>query len=352
METSPAKVTVVIAAHNAVEWIEAAIESILTQTFSDFKLLIMDDGSTDDTAVTALQALNADGRGQVIRGPALGVAATRNRAAKHIDSEYIAVMDADDIALPHRLSAQVAHLDAHPEIAILGGWMRIIDRKGNPGKLIKAPRWADIRPRPFQDSFFLAHPTALIRRSAFEELGGYRWGRGVADSDLWARAIDAGFMLDNLQDELVLYRRHVGQMTVARSFENASLMLARDLSRRIRSRGLPDPFDSAPDARISSEAATTLPADLAVEALELDLAHAIADQLRVQRVPFLDVARRAYGLKRQHRSAQQFAGVCIEAAKAEVLVRRWLFAARWIAIAAIIEPRLILVRLWKKFWRQ
>ncbi|MGA0059114.1 MAG: glycosyltransferase [Planctomycetota bacterium] len=343
--------SVVIAAKDAAAWIEPAVRSILMQDFDDLELIVMDDGSMDDTAAVVRQSIRGDNRARLVEGPARGVSPTRNAAMEFAQADLIAVMDADDIALPHRLRSQVAFLDDHPEVAILGGWMRVIDEAGAAtASVIRGPRWEAVHPDPFRDSFFIAHPTALMRRDVFEALGGYRESMGgIADSDLWARAIDSGYQLDNLQDVLLLYRRHASQSTVSRSLSNAALMGSRDLSRRIRARGLGAPFDGRSDARIPADAIMALPADLASDSLGIELAHRVASERKASIASALRLAGLVIGLGRRRHSKIVLAIVCLETAKAELLVRRLWAAAAWGSAATFCAPRYVTTRVARRF---
>lgn len=117
MEKQTPKISVIMPAYNAEQYISEAIESILNQTYSNFEFIIIDDGSTDRT-VEMVQSYS-DPRIRFVQNEHnLGVAATLNRGLKLATGEYIARMDADDIALRERFGKQVSFLDMHPEIAV------------------------------------------------------------------------------------------------------------------------------------------------------------------------------------------------------------------------------------------
>ncbi|HKX28131.1 MAG TPA: glycosyltransferase family A protein, partial [Blastocatellia bacterium] len=113
-------ISVVMPVYNGSAYLSQAIESIRWQTFRDFEMLIVDDGSTDNTAEIALQHAEQDKRIRVIFGNHEGDAAARNLAGQEAKYPWIAMMDADDVALPTRFEKQLAAVQANPQIAALG----------------------------------------------------------------------------------------------------------------------------------------------------------------------------------------------------------------------------------------
>lgn len=133
--TSPA-VTVFIPVYNREAYVGAAIDSILAQTFQDFELLLIDDGSTD-RSVEILRSYD-DPRVRVVCNERnLGIPHTRNRGLELARGEYIALLDSDDVARPDRLRQQTTFLDRHPDYVQVGGWKQDLDRNGRVLKKIK-----------------------------------------------------------------------------------------------------------------------------------------------------------------------------------------------------------------------
>ena len=213
--TSP-RVTVLMAFHNGDRHLGAAIDSILLQTFRDFELVLVDDGSTDRSR--AIAASYADPRIRLLpfeRNRGLPVALNEGlRAAR---GEFVARLDSDDAALPHRLETQVAFLDAHPEIAVVGSQAIPIDERGKT--LHRVPwfyaQWT--RPengdalawyRMFDTPF--VHSSVMFRRAAVD---GYdeRFLR-EEDAELWMR-IGRRHGLANLPQPLVAFRLHPHAIT-------------------------------------------------------------------------------------------------------------------------------------------
>jgi glycosyltransferase involved in cell wall biosynthesis len=201
------RVSVVMAAYNAQKYIREAIESILSQKFEEFEFLIVNDGSTDSTK-EILEQYN-DPRIQVFHQPNQGCAAARNGAIAQAKGQYIAIMDADDISLPDRLTKTVSYLDAHPEVVLVGGSCIVKDENTGAEKVISQPTEDDVLRRcllrncPFRDQ------ANLIRKDAFEKAGGYKEDHGF-DYELYSRLAGMG-KLANIQEPVVVIRRHDGQ---------------------------------------------------------------------------------------------------------------------------------------------
>jgi glycosyltransferase involved in cell wall biosynthesis len=186
----PPLVSVVMPVYNRKEYTALALESILRQTFSDFEFLIVDDGSVDGSADVIAHYQTLDSRIQVYRHEQnRGLVEALNTGCTHAQGRYIAIMHSDDISLLQRLEQQVAYLETHPSIALLGTGIQYINSEGVPfGEEIYPSmpgfaRW---------NLFFynsLAHPTVMMRRALIEPLGFYQHGApGVEDFDLWIRA--------------------------------------------------------------------------------------------------------------------------------------------------------------------
>ena len=124
------RVTVIMPVYNGEKFIKEAIQSILNQTYQNFTLLCIDDCSTDDS-VAIIRSIR-DSRIRIIQNECnRGIAYTRNRGLDIADSEYIALLDDDDIAMPHRLEKEIEYLDKHKDIQVVGGHQRQIDGNGN-----------------------------------------------------------------------------------------------------------------------------------------------------------------------------------------------------------------------------
>lgn len=218
MTTSTApSVSVILPVKNGSPYIEAAIASILTQTFSDFELLIVDDSSRDDTIAIARRACAADPRVRILTNPGTGLVDALNFAIGAARARFIARMDADDIALPQRLERQHSFIAAHPEVAVVGAQARFIDEQGAlTSKATALPQSHEAIARTLLRYCCLCHPTVLMRADALKRVGGYRAQVPAAeDLDLWLRIAEYGRLI-NLPEPLLLYRVHAGQVSQAK----------------------------------------------------------------------------------------------------------------------------------------
>lgn len=215
MSAAP-KVTVLMPVHNGERYLAAAIESILAQTFADFELLIIDDGSTDRSHEIA--RAYADPRIRLVRNTQnLRLIATLNRGLEEARGEYVARMDADDISLPGRLEAQAKFLDRYAGVGVLGAAVQTIDADGKPNGVARFPlshnliRWTLCFQSP------IAHPAAMMRKALVRRLGGYRsHALHCEDYDLWWRASEVT-QLANLGEVLLKLRKHGDNITVRHS---------------------------------------------------------------------------------------------------------------------------------------
>jgi hypothetical protein len=202
-------VTVLLPAYNAEAWVGQAVESILRQSFRDFELLVIDDGSTDNTV--ALLNGYKDGRIRVVRHEAnRGLIACLNEGLGLSRGALIARMDADDFAHERRLELQVAFLNTRPDVGICGTWFHL--RQAKRRTRVRTPvTHAEIAARLFFRSAF-GHPTVILRR-AFLQQFSLRYdpqSTHAEDFDLWVRA-SGHTHLANVPRYLLDYRVHSAQ---------------------------------------------------------------------------------------------------------------------------------------------
>jgi glycosyltransferase involved in cell wall biosynthesis len=210
------RVSVVLAVFNGVDYIAEAINSILTQTFQDFELLVIDDGSTDGTRALLAPLAAHDRRLIVQAEPHRGLVGSLNHGIGIARGSLIARMDADDVALPGRFAAQVAYLDAHPDCVVVGTSILKVNADGQTAAKKSLSRWRlpTFDPMAFPPQIGgVAHPTAMIRASALAKVGGYRpHFYNAEDRDLWARLWTIG-RVHQLPDVALRYRVHAGSVT-------------------------------------------------------------------------------------------------------------------------------------------
>jgi glycosyltransferase involved in cell wall biosynthesis len=200
-------VTVLMAVYNGAHSVHAALSSILAQTYQDWDLIIVDDGSTDGTPGILESLAATDVRIRVLRNTAnRGLAASLNVAWSQARGDLFARMDADDVSLPDRFHRQVEFMSAHPEIDVLGTGIELVSSEGRLlGFRSRPESHKELQKRMYRENPF-AHPSVMMRRRFLEALGGYdgrlKWAE---DSDLWLRGYRQ-FRYHNLPEPLIRYR--------------------------------------------------------------------------------------------------------------------------------------------------
>lgn len=206
------RVTVFIPVHNREDYICTAVNSILGQTFTDFELLVVDDGSSDATPERLSRY--RDPRLRVECNDAnLGIPATRNRGLELARGEYLALLDSDDYAYPGRLARQVAWLDRHPDVVQVGSWCSFMDESGRPlGKVRRQPLRAEDVQAHMLFHCPVVNRTVMARTGELRELGYREEFPRCQDYDLHQRLVQR-HRLANLGEVLVCGREHEGRFT-------------------------------------------------------------------------------------------------------------------------------------------
>ena len=202
------KVSIIMGIYNCEETIEEAIDSIISQTYTEWDLILCDDNSTDRTYEIANQySKKYPDKIKLIRNKAnMKLAATLNRCLECATGDYIARMDSDDKSMPNRLEKQVNFLIQNPEYDLVGSQMTIFSGSDILGKksIIELP---DRYTQRFSNPF--AHPTIMARKRVFDILGGYNTSKETQrceDVELWFRFYEYGFKGYNIQETLYQYR--------------------------------------------------------------------------------------------------------------------------------------------------
>jgi glycosyltransferase involved in cell wall biosynthesis len=200
------RVSVVLPVHNGGRFLAEAVESVLGQTLRDLELVVVDDGSTDETP--RILERYSDPRLRVVRRPHLGLVEALNRGVRESRTPYVARMDADDVSLPGRLERQVAVLEARPRVGLVGTWLTVIDEAGNKLRAEVLPDAdADLRRRLMLRNSF-KHGSVMLRCEVLDRVGPYRNDYGNnEDYDLWRR-IAAVAELACVPEALYVYREH------------------------------------------------------------------------------------------------------------------------------------------------
>lgn len=202
-------VSIIMPAYEVAPYIGAAIESVRAQTFTDWELLIGDDGSTDNTGAIAARWAARDPRVRVLRQANAGISSARNSALRASSGEIIAILDSDDLWEPGYLDAQVGILTSRPDVDVLTANALFLGSRlnGRPAR-----PWPDTRPDP-DLATILADETAVFimsvfRRRVYETIGGFDEAfRTNEDYDYWLRAAAAGFRFTRNDQPLGRYRR-------------------------------------------------------------------------------------------------------------------------------------------------
>jgi GT2 family glycosyltransferase len=242
MAQSP-RVSVVLPVRNAEAFLAQALESVLSQTFADFEIIAVDDGSVDGTPEILSSFASRDQRLKVQRQDSGGFANAVNAALDLAVGEYLARMDGDDVALPDRFERQCDLLDSNPDLGAVGGTVVVIGPDGTRlriwpvGETDHAIRSTLRHTNPFCD------PAVMIRRAALRKVGRYRAAFGAAaDYDLWLR-ISEHFRLAAVREPVLLYRWHPGQLSTRSVHSQLLGLVAARLAARSRCSYGTDPFD-------------------------------------------------------------------------------------------------------------
>ncbi len=204
-----------MAAYNAADYISESIKSILTQTFTDLELLIVNDGSTDNT-VQVVESFT-DPRIRLVHNEKnRGLVFTRNVALKEARGEYIAVLDSDDIASPGRLESQYAFFQQNPDFALCGGHGTIINSQGEhvEDNRLMVPTDPDGIKMTLLFLNTYVNSAVMYKTSILKELGGYEDYAPAEDYDLFIRMADK-YPVGNLDKVLVKYRDHNSNTSIA-----------------------------------------------------------------------------------------------------------------------------------------
>lgn len=214
-----AKVSVLMPVYNAGKYLRAAIESILNQTFEDFEFLIIDDGSTDNSA--AIIASYKDPRICFYRNKEnIGISPTLNKGIQLATTEMIARMDADDISYPERLKRQLDYLQAHPDCAMVASQARVISEEG---KFIRLDK---LKPEHYYYNLtficWVYHPTVMYRKTVVKEVNMYTEIYSEDFELFWQ--ISRRYKIYTLPEVLLDYRetaRSLHQVTKRKEYEQA-----------------------------------------------------------------------------------------------------------------------------------
>lgn len=222
-----ARISVLMGIYNCASTLVEALDSLYAQTFQDFKIILCEDGSSDDTYAVALQYAQHHDNIVLLRNDRnMGLNYTLNRCLECADTEYVARMDGDDISVPERFEKEINFLDAHPEFAVVSCPMIYFDESGIyrvvTTRVEHPTKMNLIYGSPF------CHAPCMARTAAFKAVGGYSVAKRylrIEDYVLWTKLYAAGFRGANLQEPLYKMRddRNAAKRRTLRARWNSTL---------------------------------------------------------------------------------------------------------------------------------
>jgi len=204
--------------HNDSSYLVRAVASMRRQTFQDWELILLDDGSTDDSPGLIDSLAREDARIRPVHMPHRGIAASLNAGIDRASGRYIARMDADDVSHVRRLSLQKAYLEERPDLCAVGCLIRVFPRKEASLGMMTYEGWLNsvVSPEQIAGEIFvespLVHPSVLIHRELLETVGGYR-GEGPEDYDLWLRLHGKGMRFGKVPKVLLYWMDRPDRVT-------------------------------------------------------------------------------------------------------------------------------------------
>lgn len=297
-------VTVVMPCYNSMPFLPAAVESIVNQTLQSWRLVVINDGSTDGTR-EYLESLTDD-RIFVLHQENTGLSHSLNRGLQHCDSEFIARMDGDDCSLPDRLEKQLAFLQSNPDVGLVGTQIqRVGMRRSDTGSSLPTSH-DEIVSALMCGGHALCHPTIMCRKSVFDEVGEYQTGLGE-EWDIFLRFGEVS-KLANLSECLLKYRFHGSSINGSRMRElRRGIRFACESSRR----------------RKAAEPAISY------------------DQ-------FIELEKNAPLLQRIQRNTEDYSRASYHAAMADILGNHRLRGFAKLGVAAVSAPQLAFHRIHRK----
>lgn len=238
------EVTVAMSVYNAERFLAPAVESILRQSFENFELLVVNDGSGDGTATMLDKFAGQDSRLRVIHQRNRGLVWSLNRLIEEARAPLIARMDGDDISLPNRFERQIDFLRRNPDFGVVGTNTDDIDEEGS------VTECTDLHPLDhatlvdaLQDRSPICHPSVMMRSAVVRAAGAYRAAyQHCEDYDLWLR-LSTRTKLGNLPERLLYYRRSSGQISNRHVFSQTVGAAIARTAHRERLAGRADPTE-------------------------------------------------------------------------------------------------------------
>jgi len=208
-------VSVIIPVFNGADFLQPAIDSVLQQTLTDFELLIINDGSTDESEQLILSYTDARIR-YISNESNKGLVYTLNKGIELCATGLIARMDSDDICLPERLAKQKAFLQSHTQTAVVAGFIDFIDEHNKPGGSWNTDRETisakEIKRKMAKENC-IAHPSVMMRKDIIQQYLYKENQKNIEDYDLWLRLLSDGHTIEKIPEVLLQYRLHSQSVT-------------------------------------------------------------------------------------------------------------------------------------------
>ena len=206
------KVSILTTVYNREKYLEACIDSVLASSYQDWELIIVDDVSTDASVAIAQRYEKKDARIKVyVNDKNLGDYPNRNKAASYAKGKYIKYLDADDFIYPHGLEIMVQTMEQFPE-AGLGISQKVVEDV-KPYPFIMQPKETFTREFLMRGVLGIGPTATIIRRDAFEKLGGFTGTRYIGDTEMWYK-LALVYPVVKMEDELIFWRQHDEQQIV------------------------------------------------------------------------------------------------------------------------------------------
>jgi glycosyltransferase involved in cell wall biosynthesis len=205
-------VTVVVPAYNAAKYLSETIESVLAQTFKDFELLVIDDGSTDNTAEIAHQYSQQDSRVKLFYQENQGVSVARNMGIQMAQGEFVAFLDSDDQWLSDKLAVHIEHLTSQPELGISFAKVEFMTPDSNPtGQFSNSSLTNLTSVQLYYENLIITPSNVVIRRAVFKQVGNFDPNlKGTEDAELFLRISCNGWKVEGIDRVLTRYRTSIG----------------------------------------------------------------------------------------------------------------------------------------------
>lgn len=213
-------VSVILPVRDGAATIAEALDSLLAQTLRDIEIIVVDDGSTDDTSATVAVYTARDSRVRVLReSVGHGIVYALNKGVEWASASFLARMDADDRCAPERLARQLAMLEADPTLAVVSCLVRLFGEVPDNAGMRRYVEWLNsvVTPEEIAAARFIespvAHPSVMMRREALRDLGGYRDMPWAEDHDLWLRVLAGGWRIGKVEETLLEWRDSPGRLS-------------------------------------------------------------------------------------------------------------------------------------------